>query len=148
MCLVAQSYLTLCDSMDCSLLGSSEGEGEVTQLCPTLCDPVDCGLPGFSIHGILPARILEWVTISFSRSKSKAKVFPKAKIEARLLFALSTIFLVLGARKDGNLSSCVLEQQLHNIFFPCDVGQQIGRGGKIVLVILGKYRTSLATGHL
>ena len=33
---------------------------------PTLCDPVDCSLPGFSIHGILQARILEWVTISFS----------------------------------------------------------------------------------
>ena len=29
------------------------------QLCPTLCDPVDCGLPGFSLHGISQARILE-----------------------------------------------------------------------------------------
>ena len=33
---------------------------EVTQSCPTLCDPVDCNLPGFSVHGILQARILEW----------------------------------------------------------------------------------------
>ena len=31
------------------------------QLCPTLCDPMDCSLPGFSIHGILQARTLEWV---------------------------------------------------------------------------------------
>ena len=36
----------------------------VTQLCPTLFDPMDCGPPGFSVHGILQARILEWVTIS------------------------------------------------------------------------------------
>ena len=36
------------------------------QLCPTLCDPVDCNLPGFSVHGILQARVLEWVAISFS----------------------------------------------------------------------------------
>ena len=36
------------------------------QLCPTLCDPVDCSPPGSSIHWILQARILEWVTISFS----------------------------------------------------------------------------------
>ena len=43
---------------------------EVTQSCPTLCDPVDCSLPGFSVHGILQARILEWVTISFSRGSS------------------------------------------------------------------------------
>ena len=31
------------------------------QLCPTLCDPVDCRPPGSSVHGILQARILEWV---------------------------------------------------------------------------------------
>ena len=44
---------------------------EVAQSCPTLCDPVDCSLPGFSVHGILQARILEWVTISFSRGSSR-----------------------------------------------------------------------------
>ena len=41
----------------------------LTQLCSTLCDPVDCSLPGFSVHGILQERILEWVTISFSNLK-------------------------------------------------------------------------------
>ena len=45
------------------------------QSCPTLCDPMDCSLPGFSIHGILQARTLEWVTISFSNAwKWKVKV--------------------------------------------------------------------------
>ena len=39
----------------------------VTQLCPTLRDPMDCSPPGFSIQGILQARIREWVAISFSR---------------------------------------------------------------------------------
>ena len=38
------------------------------QSCPTLCDPMDCSLPGFSVHGILQARTLEWVAISFSNS--------------------------------------------------------------------------------
>ena len=42
----------------------SESENEVTQLCPILCNPMGCSLPGFSIHGILQARILEWITIS------------------------------------------------------------------------------------
>ena len=37
------------------------------------CDPVNCSLPGFSIHGILQARILEWVTISFSRGSSRPR---------------------------------------------------------------------------
>ena len=45
----------------------SESESEVAQSCLTLCDPVDCSLPGSSTHGILEARILEWVAISFSR---------------------------------------------------------------------------------
>ena len=40
------------------------GVGEVAQLCPTLCDPVDCNLLGFSIYGILQARILEWIAFS------------------------------------------------------------------------------------
>ena len=45
------------------------------QSCPTLCDPMDCSLPGFSVHGILQARILEWVAISFSTAwKWKVKV--------------------------------------------------------------------------
>ena len=36
------------------------------QSCPTLCDPIDYSLPGFSIHGIFQARVLEWGAIAFS----------------------------------------------------------------------------------
>ena len=43
------------------------------QSCLTLCDPMDCSLPGSSIHGILQARILEWVAISFSRRSSRPR---------------------------------------------------------------------------
>ena len=35
----------------------------VGQLCSTLCEPLDCSLPGSSVHGVLQARILEWVAI-------------------------------------------------------------------------------------
>ena len=38
--------------------------------CLTLCDPMDCSPPGSSVHGILQARILGWVAISFSRASS------------------------------------------------------------------------------
>ena len=37
---------------------------EVAQLCLTLCNPVDCSPPGSSVHGILQARILEWVAMA------------------------------------------------------------------------------------
>ena len=50
--------------------GIKESESDVAQSCPTLCDPMDCSLPCSlpvsSIYGILQARILEWVAISFS----------------------------------------------------------------------------------
>ena len=42
----------------------------VTQWCLTLCHPMDCSLPGSSIHGILQAKILEWLAIPFPRSSS------------------------------------------------------------------------------
>ena len=41
---------------------------KLLQSCLTLCDPMDCSLPGFSIHGILQARTLKWVAISFSNA--------------------------------------------------------------------------------
>ena len=45
----------------------------VAQSFPTLCDPMDCSLPGSSVYGILQARILEWVTIPFSRGSSRPR---------------------------------------------------------------------------
>ena len=79
-----QSCPTLCDPIDGSspILGilqartgvgchfllqymKVKSESEVTQSCPTLSDPMDCRLPGSSVHGILLARVLEWVAIAF-----------------------------------------------------------------------------------
>ena len=41
-------------------------ESEVAQSCPTLSDSMDCSPPGFSVHGIFQARVLEWGAIAFS----------------------------------------------------------------------------------
>ena len=43
------------------------------QPCPTLCDSMDCSPPGSSVHGILQARILEWVAMPSSRGSSKPR---------------------------------------------------------------------------
>ena len=43
-----------------------KSQSEVAQSCPTLRDPMDCSPPGFSVHGIFQARVLEWVAIAFS----------------------------------------------------------------------------------
>ena len=45
----------------------------VAQWCPTLCYPLDCSPPGSSVHGILQARILEWVAIPSSRGSSQLR---------------------------------------------------------------------------
>ena len=42
----------------------------VAQLCQTLCDPMGCSLLDTSVHGILQARLLEWVAYPFSRGTS------------------------------------------------------------------------------
>ena len=52
------------------------------QSCQTLCDPMDCSLPGFSVHGILQARTLECVAISFSNAwKWKVKVKSLSRVQ-------------------------------------------------------------------
>ena len=50
-----------------------KGSVLVTQSCPTLWDPKDCSPSGSSVHGILKARILEWVAIPFSRASSSPR---------------------------------------------------------------------------
>ena len=46
------------------------------QSCPALRDPMGCSPPGFSVHGILQARKLEWVAISFSRGLPNSGIKP------------------------------------------------------------------------
>ena len=45
----------------------------VVQSCSALCDPVDCTLVGSSVHGILQARVLEWIAIPFSIGTSQPR---------------------------------------------------------------------------
>ena len=43
-----------------------KSESQVAKLYPTLSDPMDCSLPGFSVHRIFQAKVLEWGAIAFS----------------------------------------------------------------------------------
>ena len=53
---------------------ASAAAAKLLQSCLTLCDPMDSSPPGSSIPGILQARILEWVAISFSNACMHAKL--------------------------------------------------------------------------
>ena len=57
--------------------------------CVRLCDSVDCRLPGSSVHGILQARILEWIAIPFSRRSSWPRDQTPVSCTAGRFFLLS-----------------------------------------------------------
>ena len=69
------------------------GGGLVAKTCLTLCDPIDCSLPGSSVHGILQARILEWVAISFSNYLPK--IIKKKNKKKNSLFIQVDLVVVL-----------------------------------------------------
>ena len=72
----------------------------VTQSCLTLCDPMDCSLPGSSIHGILQARILEWVAVPSSRGSSP----PRDGIYVSYVPALAGRFFTTSATWEAQYS--------------------------------------------
>ena len=80
--------------MDTKRIGIAKGGGGlkvkvlVAQSCPTLCDPRDCSLPGSSVHGILQARILEWVSIPFSRGPSQPRDWTQVSCIAGKFFTI------------------------------------------------------------
>ena len=53
---------------DSMVLAAAAAAAKSLQSCPTLCDPIDGSQPGFPVPGILQARTLEWVAISFSNA--------------------------------------------------------------------------------
>ena len=59
----------------------------VTKSCLTLCDPMDCSPPGFSVHGISQARILEWVAMPSSRASSQPRDQTQVSCPAGGVFA-------------------------------------------------------------
>ena len=76
----------------------------VAQPCPTLFDPIDCSPPGSSVHGILQARILEWVAIPFSRGSS----WPRDRTwVSRIAGRFFTIWATREAQEGGTDSSWI-----------------------------------------
>ena len=83
------------------------------QLGPTLCDLMDCSLPGSSVHGILQARILEWVAVPSSRGSSPPRD------QTLCLLHLQAGSLPLAPRGKPHSHST------HYKFFPLQNGPQI-----------------------
>ena len=91
-----------------------ESESEVAQSRLTLCDPMACSLPlpGFSVHGIFQARILEWITIFFSRRSSRPRDWTRSPalqadtLPSESLHSRDCLFLSCGSCPSFPYSFC------------------------------------------
>ena len=76
----------------------------VVQSCLTLCDPMDYSLPGSSVHGILQARILEWVAIPY----------PEIELVSLMSPTLAGMFFITATPGEVSTLQPHLSQLLHN----------------------------------
>ena len=77
--------------------------------CLTLCDSMDCSPPGFSVHMILQARILEWVAISFSRGSSPPRDWTQVSVSPILageFFTTKTTWEALFGDQEKKICHC------------------------------------------
>ena len=88
---------------------SSRNVSQEAQVCPTPCDPMDCSPPGLSVHGILQARILERVAISFSRGIFPSRGSTPGLLHCRqILYYLSHIIHITSLWDTDSSSSAWL----------------------------------------
>ena len=92
---------------------------KLLQFCPTLCDPVDCSLSGFSIHGIIQARVLEWVAMSSSRDLPNPGTEPASLTFPEL--ASGSLPLVPTGKPFVTLTNCDTHRALGTEVFSTDL---------------------------
>ena len=84
------------------------------QSCPTLCDPIDRSLPGSPVPGILQARTLEWVAISFSRRQlsdaTHTGLSPPFSHPVQTIVKSRLYPRLLRAKKPKSLCPCLLSR--------------------------------------
>ena len=87
----------------------------VAKFCLTLCDPMDCSLPGSPVHGILQTRILEWVTIPFSRRSSLPR-------DQTCIFCIAGVFFTTEPGKPTHIFTNIYDIYIYkniNICYIC-----------------------------
>jgi len=115
---VGDIYWTLLSLWVCS-------ESEVAQSCLTLCNPMDSSLPGSSVHEIFPAKVLEWIAISFSRGSSWHRDRTQVYLHCRRHFILwatreasSRLFNI--RLQDLSFSRFIIRNKIRNEIEECE----------------------------
>ena len=117
-----------------------KSKSEVAQSCPTLSDPMDCSLSGSSTHGILQARVLEWVAIAFSSRRDYWCV--NSKIQGRGGFKKKMATWVRSCAESGRMNS---EEE---ILAPTELRDAHREGGQTRMHGTRKRERGGATGRL
>ena len=114
----------------CGKQGWSEKEKVlVTQLCLNLCDPMDCSSPNSFVHGILQARILEWVAIPFSRGSSRPRDWSQVSCTAGRFFIIWATREV--PKMDQMYKTCQkCKHKSHTLFKQCHLRVKSELSGK------------------
>ena len=86
--------------------GTQRERACMLQLCLSLCDLMDCSPPGFSVHGILQARILEWVAMTSSRGSSQPGTDPGSLPSSALAGGFFTTSITWEAQKRAAWEKC------------------------------------------
>ena len=81
------------NSFVCPFIAPAAADAKSLQSCPTLCNPIDGSPPGSPVPGILQARTLDWVAISFSKAW-KWKVEVKSLSRVQLLVANKSCYIM------------------------------------------------------
>ena len=107
-CRISNIFVTFCESVSkinkrkkyiCT--HESVWKCQSLQLCLTLWDPLDYSPPGSSVHGILQARILEWVAMPFSRGSS----WPRDQTQVS---CIAGRFLIIGTTREAHIYTYML----------------------------------------
>ena len=115
-----------------------EEKVKVTQSCLTLCDPVDC-----TVHGILQARILEWVAFPFSRAFSQPRDWTQvSRIAGRFFTSWAT--REQGENQDGEKPSDFERKKVTMSDNPIQVTLHINRAVRLFPTFEGLCETSLS----
>ena len=105
----------------------------VAQSCRTLCAPMDCSLPGSSVRGIVPARVLDWVAISFSRGSSQ----PRDR--TRVSHIVGRRFTIWATREVLSLLVNLLTNEYLSILLSVKLGTGVALIYKINISIVQEY---------
>ena len=94
----------------------------VAKSCLTLCDPMGCSPPGFFVHGLSQARILEWVAISSSSGSSLPRDWTTSLLGRRILYhwASSEAHWVFTVLIPGKIKGLRIETDTNSVSFTHD----------------------------